>query len=178
MKRKGYLFLWGIFGLKIKMACELSAKINLLITGCIHPIFNGCTTTTACRVANTYTLTEADGFPGFNYVNSFYQFPSGKIYAKDIVGNFHITGNNFVATIPALNGLENSASVVRTGENEVWFADQKKVFIIKGDSVYKTIPFPSFKHIVSTKLLGKNIYLFRQVKDSISIYTLKITNGS
>lgn len=49
MKRKGYLFLWGIFGLKIKMACELSAKINLLITGCIHPIFNGCTTTTACR---------------------------------------------------------------------------------------------------------------------------------
>lgn len=124
-------------------------------------------------MANTYTLTEADGFPGFNYVNSFYQFPSGKIYAKDIVGNFHITGNNFVATIPALNGLENSASVVRTGENEVWFADQKKVFIIKGDSVYKTIPFPSFKHIVSTKLLGKNIYLFRQVKDSISIYTFE-----
>ena len=47
-------------------------------------------------IANTYTHTGADGFPGYNYVTQAQFSASGKIYIKDFFGNFHITGNNFI----------------------------------------------------------------------------------
>ncbi len=91
-------------------------------------------------VANTYTLTEADGFPGYNYVNVWEQHPSGKIYAKDFFGNLHITGNNFITPVPGLSNITVGTILrVRPG-NEVWvYETPQKISILKNDTLWKVV---------------------------------------
>lgn len=91
-------------------------------------------------VANAYTLNDADGFPGHNYVNTFVYQPSGKVYAKDFYGNLHIIGNNFIKTIPGLKNMANETMLFPQPDNEMWLADgTDKTFIIKNDSLRKII---------------------------------------
>lgn len=91
-------------------------------------------------VANTYTLTEADGFPGYNYVNIFEHHPSGKTYAKDFFGNLHITGNNFIKLIPGLGNITNGTALKIKPGNEVWmFETPEKISILRNDTLWKVI---------------------------------------
>ena len=94
--------------------------------------------------ANTYTLTDADGFPGFNYTKFKYS-PWGEYYASDFFGNFHFTGNNFIKRIDALNNLYHVGDLFIMPNNEVLRVDDSKrlIYVIKNDSLLKTIPPPS-----------------------------------
>ena len=122
-------------------------------------------------VANTYTLTEADGFPGFNYTYSFIYSPSGKIYTKDFFGTFHITGNNFIKKIDSLKMLSNGAHIFIKEENEVWLTDYgNKIYILKNDSIQKTI-----QNINGTKLnarLGNRFFSIRPAGKKLQIFEL------
>ena len=94
-------------------------------------------------VSNTYTLTEADGYPGNDYVNGLEYAPSGKVYAKDFFGDFHITGNNFIQYVPGLKNVVNGSYLFARSDNEAWLIDgSKNIIVIKNDSVWKTIKAP------------------------------------
>lgn len=121
-------------------------------------------------VANTYTLGDADGFPGYNYTNLFYQFPSGKIYARDFFGNFHITGNNFIKQVAGFPLSVSYLNHITPSNSEIWIYNSANVFVIKNDSLIKTVPFPAFKYIVSYSLDGKQLFLFRYIKGNIEVY--------
>ena len=87
--------------------------------------------------ANTYTLTEADGFPGYNYVTHAQFSSTGKMYIKDFFGNFHITGNNFSKQIAGLKNITNSSNLYLQPDNELWIASEggKEITILRNDSV-------------------------------------------
>lgn len=87
-------------------------------------------------VANTYTLTEADGFPGSNYVNSWEIHPSGKVYAKDFFGSLHITGNNFVRFISGLGTITNSTLIKMKPKNELLLLEMPQITILKNDTLW------------------------------------------
>lgn len=95
-------------------------------------------------IANSYTLTEADGYPGSNYVSGFEYSPSGKVYAKDFFGNLHITGNNFIRHVPGVENITNNTmlKIGRQG-NEIWLIDENQhISVIRNDSLWKKIIFP------------------------------------
>lgn len=45
--------------------------------------------------ANTYRLSDAEGFTGFNYVLPIFQASNGKLYAMDDFSEFTLIGNNY-----------------------------------------------------------------------------------
>jgi hypothetical protein len=120
-------------------------------------------------VANTYTLTEADGFPGSNYVTQFQIAPSGKIYIKDFFGNFHITGNNFIKQVNGLNNVVNEALLHLQPNGDLWLTHgTTSITIIKNDTLQKKIRFSM------DSTLGENYqfykYKFRPTGNYIEVY--------
>lgn len=96
-------------------------------------------------IANTYTLSEADGFPGYNYVTRAQFSNTGKIYIKDFFGNFHITGNNFLKHVLGLKNVQNNCQLKLQPDNQILFCMDEggNVSIIKNDSLQKIVAFPS-----------------------------------
>ncbi|MFT3845436.1 MAG: histidine kinase [Lacibacter sp.] len=121
-------------------------------------------------VANTYTLGDADGFPGYNYTNLFYQVPSGKIYARDFFGNFHITGNNFIKQVAGFPLSVSYLNHITPSNGELWIYNSANVFVIRNDSLFKTVAFPAFKYITSYSIDGRQLFLFRYIKGNVEIY--------
>ena len=123
-------------------------------------------------VANTYTLTEADGFPGYNYVTQAQFSSTGKIYIKDFFGNFHITGNNFMKQIPGLKNLENNVELYLQSDSILWLcADGRKVItIIKNDTLKKTVEFPFTDFITINNAINNTLFQYKPAGNYIEIY--------
>ena len=148
-------------------------KLTGLISLLLYTITGFAQLTMPAGVANTYTLTEADGFPGFNYVNCYYQHPSGKIYAKDYFGNFHITGNNAYKTLSGLHNLPNGTAFLIPNNEELWLVDQQRVMVIKDDRLYKTIPFPAFEFMNAFHPFMRKAVIIRKIKTALEFYSLE-----
>lgn len=139
----------------IAFSCKLIAQLPILVS-----------------VANSYTLTDADGFPGYNYVTPAAFSSTGKIYLKDFFGNFHITGNNFIKQVPGLGNIENSAEIFRLSDTEIWLRvnNGKEIKIIKNDSLIKSVEFP-YKDFYSARNIYTNShYQFKPIHNKIEIY--------
>ena len=95
---------------------------------------------TPVGVANTFDLSETNGFKGKHYVQLFKQTASGKIYAKEYFGGVNIIGNNTSKPLLGYKGyIDNNGSITEVG-NEVWIYDgNKNIIIIKNDSVVKVL---------------------------------------
>lgn len=108
-------------------------------------------------VANAYTLTEADGYPGSNYITGFEYAPDGKVYAKDFFGNLHITGNNFMRYVPGMDNISNNSNLKIGAYSEVWLIDENcNITIIKNDTLRERIAYP-----------GKNaIYILTPISEN------------
>lgn len=123
-------------------------------------------------VANTYTLSNADGYPGNNYVEGLEYAPSGKVYAKDFFGDFHITGNNYIKYVPGLKDVANGSILYVLSNNEAWLIDaSQNIIVIKNDSVWKTImppakdptgiaSFSQHKRTYCMEIRGENLILY------------------
>lgn len=126
--------------------------------------------------ANTYTLTEADGFAGYNYFSQYGHLPNGEVFAKDFFGNFHITGNNYIKKISGLPSLLNDNSIyVSTDKSEILIANGDQIYIIQNYAVVKTIPLPVINYKFDTRYNYKTNQLIGCTynNDSISIFELK-----
>lgn len=97
-------------------------------------------------VANSYILNESDGFPGYNYVIGFLQLPSGKIYARDFFGNFHITGNNYNSKIIGGEKLPNSVNLQFSKDHNVLAIDDRSILVFENDTLkgVQKYPYPTY----------------------------------
>lgn len=124
-------------------------------------------------VANAYKLTEADGFPGSNYVGVFEQNSSGKIYAKDFFGNLHITGNNFIKRIPGLKNITNLTTIKVQQNGEVLiYENLNRISIIKNDSLWRVVESNKNLLGISPNKSGR-ILAFERVGDTLVFYEFK-----
>lgn len=126
--------------------------------------------------ANTYTLTEADGFAGYNYLGKYEYLPGGEVLVKDFFGNTHITGNNYIKKIIGLPAVSPTGTLcVNSITNEIWIIDGNLTYIVRNDSVVKTISFPA----TNQKLHSVYNYKTNQLigctcnNDSIAFFELK-----
>lgn len=136
--------------------------VNTLLAQLLKPI----------GIANSYILTEADGFPGFNYSTHAQFNTAGKIYIKDFFGNFHITGNNFTKQVPGLGNIENSAEIFFVSETEIWIRGNngKEIKIIKNDSLIKSVEFPYKDFYSARNRFTNSHYQFKPIHNKIEIY--------
>ena len=96
----------------------------------------------AVGFANSYTLTAAEGFPGFNYNNSFSYTPSGKIYTIDYVGNLYIIGNNYYKTLDVFKSLSRDQDISPISNNQVRFNNGTNFHILLDDSILNKVILP------------------------------------
>lgn len=99
---------------------------------------------TPTALGSTYTLGEKDGFNGFNYT-VIYHAASGKVYTKTYNGDVAIHGNNYVFELPKISRISTlpGGKFYEVNKNLAYYFDSKKVVIIKSDTVYKIINYPS-----------------------------------
>ena len=113
-------------------------------------------------VANTYTLTEKDGFSGFNYA-IIYQGPSGKLYTKTYDGDIAIAGNNYAIQLEKISRLPgHGGGFFERSKNETWYFDNQRIVIIRKDTVSQIIEHPEWQDF--------------RIKDSILCFILKRDN--
>ncbi|SDD10107.1 hypothetical protein [Niabella drilacis] len=125
-------------------------------------------------VANTYTLTEADGFPGFNYTHTFEYQASGKIYATDFFGNLHITGNNFIKSLPGFTNITNETVLQIRPGNELWiYEDPMKIFIIKNDTLWKVVEHKDKLIPVYDYPRSDRLFALKTTETSLVLYEFK-----
>ena len=117
---------------------------------------------------NVHVLGDEQGYTGYNY-SIIYQAPSGKIYTSTYDGEIAIHGNNYsiplekISRQPGVNGF-----FLEINTNEAWYYDSKRIVIILGDSIYRTIQIPGETHLFSRMGAGL-IYLIKE-KTRIAIY--------
>lgn len=146
-------------------------KYLLLILLNLFAILSIAQTKKTTGIANAYTLTEADGFPGNNYVTHAEFSSRGKIYIKDFFGNLHSTGNNFYKKITAVKNISNNAQIYLQSDNELWLsAEGGNMSIIKNDTLYKQVLFQNINNIIISNWSHKFYYLFKQVGNYIEVY--------
>jgi len=123
-------------------------------------------------VANTYILTEKDGFPGNNYVQAFAQSASGKIYAKDFFGTLHLTGNNFFRYIPNLNNLSNGVNLLLRPNDELWLSEYNhSIDIVKEDRVlFQTTHNLVHSILVDRQDKGSRLFSLQFLEKEIVLY--------
>ncbi|MGC4234225.1 MAG: histidine kinase [Niabella sp.] len=126
-------------------------------------------------VANTYTLTEADGFPGYNYVNVWEHHPSGKIYAKDFFGNLHITGNNFMKPVRGFTNLSSETGVrlLHPGNGAIVYELPGKISVIKNDSLWKTVVSSKKLTSLAINFYNNRLYAFEITGKLLTLYEFK-----
>ena len=75
---------------------------------------------TPAAISNTYTLSDKDGYTGFNYA-TIYHAPSGKVYTKTYDGDLAIHGNNYRKP---LSSISNEGALIgyfyEVNEKETW----------------------------------------------------------
>lgn len=112
-------------------------------------------------VANAYMLGDKDGYTGFNYALIFHA-SSGKVYTRTYDGEVAIHGNNYTLPLTRLSHLSAaSAFFLEITEDEILYADSKKIAIIKGDTVYKLIAYPD-ETFISTDYEKNVIAVFKK----------------
>ena len=151
---------------------QIQIKYLLLILFIAFVFSSVAQPTKPVAVANTYTLSEADGFPGYNYVTSGQFSSTGKIYIKDFFGNLHITGNNFIKKIPGVKNLENNVGLYLLSDTVLWICSdvRKVIYIIANDTLQKTVEFP-FKNFYTANNGASNvIYQFKPAGNYIEVY--------
>jgi len=109
-------------------------------------------------VTNTYTLSDKDGYIGFNYA-TIYHAPSGKVYTKTYDGDLAIHGNNY--RIP-LSSISNEGTLIgyfyEVNEQETWYYDSKKIVVLRSDTVFRIIRLPK-EFELYTEINGSLVYI-------------------
>lgn len=109
-------------------------------------------------VTNTYTLSDKDGYIGFNYA-TIYHAPSGKVYTKTYDGDLAIHGNNY--RIP-LSSISNEGALsgyfYEVNEKETWYYDSKKIVVLRSDTVQHIIRLPK-EFELYTEINGALVYI-------------------
>jgi hypothetical protein len=116
-------------------------------------------------VANTYTLTEKDGYSRFMYL-PYTVGADGTIYISDYNGNVEIHGNNYAVALDSLNKINRSINNFKIiDSNEVWAYGLKHIVILKNKKVAKVITLP-INVFGNAKMLKNHVVYFFAVADN------------
>ena len=92
-------------------------------------------------IANTYTLSEKEGYSGFIY--STIQFAdNGTIYTCDYEGNVEIHRNNYSVKIDSLKKWGRVTGFKIINESEVWALGYTYIAVLKNDCIKSIISLP------------------------------------
>jgi ligand-binding sensor domain-containing protein len=121
-------------------------------------------------VANTYTLSEKDGYPGINHT-TFLQTADGIIYTTDYTGNLYITGNNYHYSFDTLRKLKGTiAGITNMPNKEVWVIATAWIAVIKDAQVKHITNTPFNTSHISYKTDSAGIFLFAGVEGKLQLW--------
>ena len=131
-------------------------------------LFNGIAVaqnTFPAGVANTYSLSEKEGYNGFLYLPITFA-ADGTIYTSVYNGNTEIHGNNYLINFDDLKKLNSINDFKIIDSSEVWAFSLKSVTVIKNHNIIRTVKLPD------------NTYSYIKKNDTSGMYFFAVTHGT
>jgi hypothetical protein len=141
--------------------------VKLLFTFLIFIFCNKIFAQKAVAYNQTYTYKKSDGFLSENY-GYMSQTNNGKIYGSGYTSNImNIVGNNYSKQI-SFAGILSMGSLHEIDSSTIFFLTSANIYIVKGDTISKTIPFVNSAFI--TKIAANNYILSNETATNNLIY--------
>jgi len=126
-------------------------------------------------VANTYTLSERDGYNSFIY-SAIGFAPDGTVYTCDYSGVVEIHGNNYSARIDSLKKWGVISNVKIAGPDEVWLMGIKYIAVLKNKQLSQILKAPEGTFTNVATLPGKRAYVFAEKNGQVETWVFDGTS--